>query len=121
VVGATEFFDGLVLKYRSQHRAQTAEKVAQPNYGSPVESSIISPSVPSALKQLRISSVELIYGTVRFIERDDESFLPLGEAGVRVHDLQPTCGSQPRGASGVREMLFGSLSIWQHSVEGRTI
>jgi integrase/recombinase XerD len=38
--------------------------------------------VPSALKQLRISSVELIYGTVRFVERDDESFL-LGEAILR--------------------------------------
>ena len=35
------------------------------------------------------NGVPIIYGTVRLIERDDESFLPWATRAVRLHHLQP--------------------------------
>ena len=44
----------------------------------------------------RKNKVELIYRTVRLFEQDDESFLALGEAILRVHHFQSAYSSYAR-------------------------
>jgi hypothetical protein len=54
----------------------------------------------------RKNKVDLIYGTVRLIERDNESFLPWAkQASVCVHDLQLAYCPQSGGAETVSGCL----------------
>ena len=50
-----------------------------------------------AREDFRANAVNLIYGTVRLIERDDESFLAWATPALGLRDLQPA--RRPRRAA----------------------
>jgi FAD/FMN-containing dehydrogenase len=70
-------------------------------------------------EDFRKNRVELIYGTVRLIERDDESFLPWQSSRMRARSSIYIRFIAPKGFN-VRSMTFGGSSTWQRAAEAHT-
>jgi hypothetical protein len=70
-------------------------------------------------EDFRRNKVELIYGTVRLIERDDESFLPWAKQPYPARCLICT-RSTTRRVSNAQQMLFAGSSTWPLAGVGRT-
>ena len=57
------------------------------------------PALPSFMAEVagafRKNGVPIVYGTVRLIDQDDESFLAWAKAAIRLHHFQPARGAHP--------------------------
>ena len=56
----------------------------------------------AAARELRQRSANVIYGTIRLIEQDDETIPKLGAATLCLHRIQPACGAYGGGDSSRR-------------------
>jgi FAD/FMN-containing dehydrogenase len=73
-----------------------------------------------AREDFRKNGVELIYGTVRLIERDEESFLPWAKHPYACTIFNLHTVHSPK-ACNVRRMPFAGSSTWPHVAEAPTI